>query len=403
MDSQQMPLLARAGESFAEGTSPRVFHHRENESTRASSFGSGTLSRPQNNSYLAQLAYQREIAAASSSTQQRFVPSGHVAGDENSFLHYPDIFPARSFAGPSNSRPQNDGLGIPPRNSELARYVEAPVFVPRRDPGNENANDNDQMAISSSSAAPTNELNHYLTFEPSRAITNRPRAIPPTVAMRAQDLGVSLQTTYQGDIDHEFLDNVTAPHYVNCAVFIIHIPAQAELRELTAVIQGKIFSLSVTPPNSDFTGCAASVVFTTRASALAFVTRASLPGIYIHGQRIRVTWDRNIRRPLLPGLAYQSRVLQIKGPASQLDAGEFIRLFGANIRFRLVNMREWMVPGEEKIVELEFCSINGQSRIAMKLFYSYIQGTWMEGLFSIQYAPDPCEPLEPAVLSNMTF
>jgi hypothetical protein len=66
-------------------------------------------------------------------------------------------------------------------------------------------------------------------------------------------------------------------------------------------------------------------------------------------------------------------------------------------------MREWMVPGEEKIVELEFCSINGQSRIAMKLFYSYIQGTWMEGLFSIQYAPDPCEPLEPAVLSNMTF
>ena len=400
-----MPLLARARESFAEVTSPRVFHHRENEYTRASSFGSGTpgLFRPRNNTYLAQLEYQREIAAASSSTRQRFVPFGHVAGDENSFLHYPGIFPARSSAGPSDSGPQYDGPGLQLHNSELARYVEAPVFVPRREPNNAYANENDQMVISSSSAGPTNGLNYYLTFEPSRAITNRPRAIPPTVAMRAQDLGVSLQTTYQGDIDHSFLDNVTAPHYVNCAVFIIHIPAQAELRELTAVIDGKIFSLSLTPPNRDFTGCAASVVFTTRAAALAFVTKASLPGIYIHGQRLRVTWDRNIRRPLLPGLAYQSRVLQIKGPASQLDAGDFIRLFGANIQFRLVNMREWMVPGDEKIVELEFCSINGQSRIAMKLFYSYIQGTWMEDLFSIQYGPDPCEPLEPAVLSNMTF
>jgi hypothetical protein len=31
----------------------------------------------------------------------------------------------------------------------------------------------------------------------------------------------------------------------------------------------------------------------------------------------------------------------------------------------------------------------------MKLFYSYIQGTWMEDLLSIQYGPDPCDPLAP--------
>ena len=41
-----------------------------------------------------------------------------------------------------------------------------------------------------------------------------------------------------------------------------------------------------------------------------------------------------------------------------------------------------MVPEEDKIVELELCSIIGQSRVAMKLFYTYIQGTWMEGVFS---------------------
>jgi hypothetical protein len=53
------------------------------------------------------------------------------------------------------------------RHSELARYVEAPVFVPRREPNNAYANENDQMVISSSSASPTNGLNYYLTFEPS--------------------------------------------------------------------------------------------------------------------------------------------------------------------------------------------------------------------------------------------
>jgi hypothetical protein len=72
---------------------------------------------------------------------------------------------------------------------------------------------------------------------------------------------------------------------------------------LTIVVEGIIFSLSLTPPNRDFTGCAASLVFATRASALAFVTKAGFPGIYIHGQRICVTWDRNIRRPLSLGLA----------------------------------------------------------------------------------------------------
>jgi hypothetical protein len=73
--------------------------------------------------------------------------------------------------------------------------------------------------------------------------------VPSLPTLRAHDLGVSLQTSYQGDIDHEFLDNATAPQYVNCAVLIIHMPAQAELRELTAVVEGKIFSLSLTPPN----------------------------------------------------------------------------------------------------------------------------------------------------------
>jgi hypothetical protein len=63
--------------------------------------------------------------------------------------------------------------------------MEAPIFVPRREPSNAYANENNQIAISSSSAAPTHRLTYYQTFKPSRAITSRPPAIPLTVAMSA--------------------------------------------------------------------------------------------------------------------------------------------------------------------------------------------------------------------------
>jgi hypothetical protein len=64
--------------------------------------------------------------------------------------------------------------------------------VPRREPSNAYANENNQIGISSSSAAPTNRLTYYQIFEPSRAITSRRRAIPLIVAMWA--LAVAIVT-----------------------------------------------------------------------------------------------------------------------------------------------------------------------------------------------------------------
>lgn len=57
-------------------------------------------------------------------------------------------------------------------------------------------------------------------------------------------------------------------------------------------------------------------------------------------------------------------------------------------------MEEWLANnGDRKIIELHFQSILGQSRAAIKCFYSWLELTGNAEEYGIYYAPDPCNPM----------
>lgn len=232
------------------------------------------------------------------------------------------------------------------------------------------------------------------SFKPSRALTNAPRAVSPNLIQRAQQIGVRLNANYKGDITEDLITNSLAAKDDNCALHIINIPAGATLSELLSVIsEGKIFSSSmIAPIPGQWKGCAAKVVFTTRAAAQEFKDRGKKVGIWIRGERVNVFWNRNITRPQLYSDKHQSRVIQIRGPQDQLSVAQIHAFFAEKIKFELLDQKEWLVLGGMKVVELTFPSIFGQSRAAVAQFMKTVKGTPFEDIFLIQYGKDPCDP-----------
>lgn len=236
----------------------------------------------------------------------------------------------------------------------------------------------------------------YNPFKPSRALLDLPRWVAPELAYMAQRVGIDLDGNYKGDITKEHIYNAVAPDHDNCALHIIGLPADVKLKEVFSVLEGKVFSFQLHDPvPGKWAGCGARLVFTNRLATEQFYwkSRTGL-GISIRGHQIRVLWNRDHCRPQHYADRYQSRVLQIKGPATEDFTAEAIEnLFRSKLLFELVERNEWLVPGGMKVIELHFPSILGQSRPAMKQFYELLDEKNQRHAYMIQYAPDPCDSM----------
>jgi hypothetical protein len=60
------------------------------------------------------------------------------------------------------------------------------------------------------------------------------------------------------------------------------------------------------------------------------------------------------------------------------------------LKFELVDSGE-LVGGGRRVVELQFASILGQSRVAVRDLNEYLSRNNMVDRFEIWYAPDPCD------------
>jgi len=234
------------------------------------------------------------------------------------------------------------------------------------------------------------------TFRPSRAVLNQERVLTPNRVMNAIQNDVPLNPNYLGDLSNEAIRNKNCPPHLNCAVRIENIAATSSNQEIFQLIrEGKIYSFhKINPVPGRFPNCAARLVFTTRAAAKAFVERGQgNPGIYLHGQRFSVKWNRDRAYPA-ENVNQQSRVIRVFGPQDKVCAEGLEKLFHTQLKFELVDSQEWLVGGGNRLIELSFASIYGQSRVAFKFFRNFIQER-RKADFDIWYAPDPCEQPPP--------
>jgi hypothetical protein len=244
---------------------------------------------------------------------------------------------------------------------------------------------------------PKNEPSHLTTgFKPSRASKNLERTWTQDSINRVVETGVQFNHNFKSDVSEFWLRNQKCSEYLNCAVRIENIAPHATMKEIFDMFrEGKVFSFSISPPKPGrFATCATRLVFTTRAAAKAFISKAQeFPGISLHGHRWRVWWNRDRCCPVGPQEQQQSRVLRIAGPESITSAEGMENLFRkSGIKFDLVDLKEWLIGEEQMIAELSFSSILGQSRAAKKCFHEYLKFMEWEPYFKIWYATDPCEP-----------
>jgi hypothetical protein len=206
-------------------------------------------------------------------------------------------------------------------------------------------------------------------------------------------LGITLSRNYQGDLN---IENVLLPNDQSCSLHLTYIPADATTHDVfQAISEGGIYNYSPSGPQGFYSTSAAHLAFKTRTAAELFYFRAKFSerGVRVLGQRIAVIWNRNKSAPLEDSQMDQSRVLRIWGPKDLVSSSEIEELFHRNLKFELVDQKEWLqCDGQIRVVELFFQSILGQSRQAKKCFLKNIKSGNLDASLSIAYAPDPCEP-----------
>jgi hypothetical protein len=242
-------------------------------------------------------------------------------------------------------------------------------------------------------------------FKPSRPRTGASRSASPKTIQQAALAGVDLSSRYQGGISDFNIKNAMCPGELNCAVRISNIPPEAEDKELFALINnGKVFSFNKNPPMPGVhPTSAADLSFTTREGAEGFMWRANQPsGIYLRGNRLRVFWNRNRCCPVPDSDRRQSRVVHIQGPADKISVDVLENYLQKFVVFQLVDGKEWLLNGGQKVVELSFGSIRGQSRCAFKCLLENFKDTSLDGLLGIRYGPDPCEPVQQSATHTST-
>ncbi|KAF5875694.1 uncharacterized protein Bfra_011457 [Botrytis fragariae] len=234
-------------------------------------------------------------------------------------------------------------------------------------------------------------------FIPSAILKGESRPTNPEMIRKAAEVGLPSNPNYKGEFTNFNLRNAMCLDHENCSVRIHKIPPEANHSEIFALItHGKVFSFNYTPPVKGlFTHAAADLVFLTREAAQDFFHDAKLGrGLYIRGERLMVMWNRIKVMPAEGRYERMSRVVRIKGPATELSAKIVEEFFRGRFEFDLVTNKEWIQRDGWRIVELAFSSIRSQSESAVKSFNIYVEQRMPNAGYRIWYAPDPCFKLD---------
>jgi hypothetical protein len=176
---------------------------------------------------------------------------------------------------------------------------------------------------------------------------------------------------------------------LNCAVWIMNIPPQADHRELLYAIRhcGRIFSCWINPPTSQHRSCASKIVFTTRRGAENFIRQVISPsGVHVLGQRITAIWNRHKYREHRNQA--QSRVIRLHGPACYVNRKTLDAYFSKLFFYHTCAVVEYGVNDGMQYVDWYFGSILAQSAAAQM---AISKEPLLKSIVSVEYLPDPCE------------
>lgn len=207
--------------------------------------------------------------------------------------------------------------------------------------------------------------------------------------------GVQPNPKYEGEITAEVLNDLLTPQDQNCALHITSIHPKAGMKDLFPTIDhGKVYSVAWNSPNNEWAHAAARLCFCERESAERYLEDSqSGEGINILGKRITVEWNRNKKCPVPEEEAHQSRFVQLRGPRSfGFSAQDLEDFFGKDMKLHIISRKEWDHKTDQKVVELAFCGIKAQSRMAFRCFKQKVAAQGLGDQFDIRFAPDSCDP-----------
>lgn len=234
-----------------------------------------------------------------------------------------------------------------------------------------------------------------IPFEPARLKKGERAIMTPEIQALLDAAGVHPNPKYEGEITAEVLNDLLTPANQNCALHITSIHPKAEMENLFPTIHhGKVYSVAWNGPNDEWAQAAARLCFCTREAAEKYLEDSETgDGIRILGQRITVEWNRNKKCPVPEDEDHQSRVVQLRGPRSfGFSAQDLEDFFGKDMKLHIISRREWNHKLDQKVVELAFCGIKAQSRMAFRCFKQKVAAQGLGDQFDIRFAPDPCDP-----------
>jgi len=221
---------------------------------------------------------------------------------------------------------------------------------------------------------------------------------------KAEKEGVKPNPNYKGELTEQSIEMAKVEQHENCAIHVNGLPGNVSAQEfLSYVHTGKVFLCTINPPDEEIETSAARLVFTTRSAAERFLAEANgWGGIRIRGLRIGAMWDRSRWGPAPEVDKHQTRVLQILGPNKPKFNVDYVTaIFKKDIDFEYCGTREWARSKEQKVVEICFSSILGQSRQALKYFKVRANFDGVEEFFEVKYGPDPCDGGNPDIGRDM--
>ncbi|KAF5875695.1 uncharacterized protein Bfra_011458 [Botrytis fragariae] len=234
-----------------------------------------------------------------------------------------------------------------------------------------------------------------IPFVPARLKKGERAMITPDIQALLNRAGVQPNPKYEGEITAEVLNDLLTPAEENCALHITNIHPKAEMADLFSTIHhGKVYSVAWNAPNEEWTHAAARLCFCVREAAERYLADSETgDGIQILGQRITAEWNRNRKCPVPEDESHQSRVVQLRGPRSfGFSAQDLLDFFGKDMKLFIISRKEWDHQTDQKVVELAFCGIKAQSRMAFRCFKQKVAAQGLGDQFDIRFAPDPCDP-----------
>lgn len=161
---------------------------------------------------------------------------------------------------------------------------------------------------------------------------------------------------YQGNIYLAANRCADIPDALNTSLFLIHLPPTTTTAHLLAAVHalgptGRVFAVHINAPEPGRgnPGCAAKVVFFTRAAAHLFFERCQRLGFYVGGRRAHVTWNRikTAERPELVA-SDASRVLLITGPRAFVNPRTLTAFFRTKLEFQIDEVLVFDEPGNKR-------------------------------------------------------